>query len=112
MEITMMHRYSNGSKWENEHMTLSIVIGDRSTSAARPHNIQSSVDNAANETPLSTTRCSKREIADSTQDSLPVGKRLHSQSIRTPPLAYNEQLTSNEASIDKTSMNEQKTKLQ
>jgi hypothetical protein len=42
-----------GSRWENEHMTLSI-IGDRSTSAARPQIIQSSADNAANETSLST----------------------------------------------------------
>jgi hypothetical protein len=90
-----------------EQMTLSI-IGDRSTSAARPHIIQSSVDNAANETLLSTTHCSKRKIADSTQDSLPVGKRLHSQPIRTLPSAYNEQLTSNEASKDKTSMNKRK----
>jgi hypothetical protein len=88
-------------------MTLSI-IGDRSTSAARPHIIQSSVDNAANETLLTTTRCSKRKVADSTQDSLPVGKRLHSQSITALPSAYNEQLTSNEASKDKTAMNERK----
>jgi hypothetical protein len=35
-----------GSRWENEQMTLSI-IGDRSTSAARPHIIQSSVDKAS-----------------------------------------------------------------
>jgi hypothetical protein len=90
-------------------MTLSI-IGDRSTSAARPHIIQSSVDKAANETPLSTTRCSKRKIADGTQDALPVGKRLHSQPIRILPSAYNEQLTSNEASKDKTSMNKRKRK--
>jgi hypothetical protein len=88
-------------------MTLSI-IGDRSISAAVPHTIQSSVDNAANETLLSTTRCSKRKVADSTQDSLPVGKRLHSQSITTLPSAYNEQLTSNEASKDKTAMNKPK----
>jgi hypothetical protein len=66
-----------GSRWENEHMPLSI-IGDRSTSAARPQIIQSLADNAANETSLSTTCCSKRKIVDSTQDSLPVGKRLHS----------------------------------
>jgi hypothetical protein len=85
-----------GSRWENEQMTLSL-LRDRSTSAMRPHVIQSSVDNAANETLLSTTRCSKRNIADSTQDSLPIGKRHHSQSIRTLPSAYNEQLsTSNE----------------
>jgi hypothetical protein len=44
--------------------------------------------NAANETLSSTTRCSKRKIADSTQDSLPVGKRVHSQSIRTLSSAY------------------------
>jgi hypothetical protein len=88
-------------------MTLSI-IGDCSTSAMRPHIIQSSVDNAANETLLLTTRCSKRKIADSTQDSLPIGKRHHSQSIRTLPSAYNEQLTSNEASKDKTSMKKRK----
>jgi hypothetical protein len=36
-----------GSRWENEQMTLSI-IGDRSTSAVRPHIIQSSGDKAAN----------------------------------------------------------------
>jgi hypothetical protein len=101
-----------GSRWENEQMTLSIV-GDRSTSAARPHVIQSSVDNAANETLLSTTHCSKRKIADSTHDSLPVGKRLHSkrlhsQPIRTLPSVCNEQLTSNEASKDKISMNKRK----
>jgi hypothetical protein len=96
-----------GSRWENEQMTLS-TIGDRSTSAARPHIIQSSVDNAANETLLSTAYCSKGKIADSTQDSLPAGKRLHSQSTRTLPSAYNEQLTSNEASKDKSSMNKRK----
>jgi hypothetical protein len=96
-----------GSRWEYEQMTLSI-IGDRSTSAAGPHIIQSSVDNAANETLLSTTRCSKRKIADSTQDSLPIGKRLHSQTIRNLPLAYNDQLTSDEVSKDKTSMNKRK----
>jgi hypothetical protein len=90
-------------------VTLSI-IGDRSTSAARPHIIQSSSDNAANETLLSTTPCNKRKIADITQDSLPVGKRLHSQSIDILPSAYNEQLTSNEASKDKTSMNKRKRK--
>jgi hypothetical protein len=83
-------------------MTLSI-IGDRSTSAARPYIIQSSIDKAANESLLSTTRCSKRKIADSTQDSLPDGKNLHSQSIRTLPSAYNEQL--------KHQMKLQKTKL-
>jgi hypothetical protein len=56
-----------------------------------------------------TTRCSKRKIADSTQDSLPIGKRHHSQSIRTLPSAYNEQLsTSNEALKDKTSMKKRK----
>jgi hypothetical protein len=96
-----------GSRWENEQMTLSIT-GDRSTSAARPHIIQSTVDNDADETLLSTTRCSKRKIADSTQYSLPVGKRLHSQSIRTLPSAYNEQLTANELSKDKTLMNKRK----
>jgi hypothetical protein len=80
-----------GSRWENEQMTLSL-IGDRSTSAMRPQVIQSSVNNAANETLLSTTRCSKRKTADSTQDSLPIGKRHHSHSIRTLPSAYNEQL--------------------
>jgi hypothetical protein len=109
--------YSNGnhydalifqaSRWENEQMTLS-TIGDRSTSAARPHIIQSSVDNAANETLLSTTHCSKRMIADSMHDSLPAGKRLHSQPITTLPSAYNEQLTANEASKDKTSMKKRK----
>jgi hypothetical protein len=88
-------------------MTLSI-IGDRSSSATRPHIIQSSVDNAANETLLTATRCSKRKIADSTQDPLPVGKRLHSQSVRTPQSAYNEKLTSNEASKDKTTISKQK----
>jgi hypothetical protein len=88
-------------------MTLSI-IGDRSTLEARPHIIQSSVDNAANETLLSTTRCNKRKIVDSTQDSLPVGKRLYCQSIKTLPSAYNEQLTSNEASKDITSVNKRK----
>jgi hypothetical protein len=67
-------------------MTLSL-IGDCSTSAMRPHVIQSSVDNAANETLLLTTRCSKRKIADSTQDSLPISKRHPSQSIRTLPSA-------------------------
>jgi hypothetical protein len=60
------------------------------------------------QTLLSTTRCSKRNIADSTQDSLPTGKRLHSQTIRTLPSAYNDQLTSNEVSEDKTSMNKRK----
>jgi hypothetical protein len=97
-----------GSRWENEQMTLSL-IGERSTSAMRPHVIQSSVNNAANETLLSTKRCSRRKIADSTQDSLPIGKKHHSQSIRTLPSAYNEQLsTSNEASKDKTSMKNRK----
>jgi hypothetical protein len=67
-------------------MKLSI-IGDRLTSAARPHIIQSSVDNAANETLSSITRFSKRKIADSTQDSLPVGKRLRFQFTRTLPSA-------------------------
>jgi hypothetical protein len=85
-------------------MTLSI-ISDHSTSATRPYIIQSSVDHAANETLLSDAHCSKRKFADSTQDSLPVGKRLHSRSIRTLPSAYDEQLTSNQASIDKISMN-------
>jgi hypothetical protein len=66
-------------------------------------------DDAANETLLSTTRCSRRKIADSTQDSLPIGKKHHSQSIRTLPSAYNEQLsTSNEASKDKTSIRKRK----
>jgi hypothetical protein len=66
---------------------------------------QSSNDNAADETLLSTTHCNKRKIADSTQVSLPVGKRLHTLSIRTLPSANNEQLTFNEASRYKTSMN-------
>jgi hypothetical protein len=67
------------------------------------------VTNAANETILLTTRCSKRKIADGTQDSLPIGKKHHSQSIRTLLSAYNEQLsTTNEASKDKTSMNKRK----
>jgi hypothetical protein len=96
-----------GSRWENEQMTLSI-LGDRSTSATRPHIIQSSVDNAANETLLPATLGSKRKIADSTQDSMPVGKRLHSQSIRILPSASNEQLTSIHVSKDKTSMNKRK----
>jgi hypothetical protein len=65
-------------------------IGDRSTSAARPHDIQSSVDDAANGTLLSTTHCSKRKIADCKQDFLPIGKRLHSRSIRSLPSAYND----------------------
>jgi hypothetical protein len=55
-----------GSRWENEQMTLSI-IGDRLTSAARPHHIQSSANNVANETLLSITHCGKRKIADETQ---------------------------------------------
>jgi hypothetical protein len=96
-----------GSRWENEQITLSI-IDDRSTSATRPQIIQSAADNAASKTLLSASRCSKRMIADSTQDLLPVGKRLHSQSVRTLPSAYNEQLTSNDASKDKTSMNKRK----
>jgi hypothetical protein len=62
-----------GSRWENEHMTLS-VIGVRLTSAAMPYILQSSVDNAANETLSSTPHCSKRKTADSTQDLMPVGK--------------------------------------
>jgi hypothetical protein len=49
-----------GSKWENERMTLSL-ISDRSTSATRPHVVQSAVDNASNETLLPATYCSKRE---------------------------------------------------
>jgi hypothetical protein len=93
-----------GSSLENEQMTLSI-IGDRSTSATRPHSIQSSVDNAANGTLLSDAHCNKRKFAVSTQDSLPVGKRLHSQSIRILQSAYNKQLTSNQASKDRISMN-------
>jgi hypothetical protein len=92
-----------GSRWKNKQMTLS-VIGDRLTLAARPHHIPSSANNVANETLLSITHCSKRENADETQYSLLVGKRLHSESIRTLPSAYNEQLTSNEASKDKTSI--------
>jgi hypothetical protein len=85
-----------GSTWETKQMTLSI-IGDRSTSAARPQIAQSSVDNAANET----THCSKRNIADSTHDSSPARKRLRSQPIITLPPACNEQLPANEASKDK-----------
>jgi hypothetical protein len=96
-----------GSRWENEQMTLSI-IGDRSKSAARPHIIQSSVNNAANETLLSTTCGCKRKIDVTTKDSLLVGKKPRSQSIRTLPSAYIEQLTSNEASKDKTSTNKRK----
>jgi hypothetical protein len=84
-------------------MTLSI-IGDHLTSATRPHNIQCSANSAANETLLTTTHCSKRKIADEMHYSLPVGKRLHSQSIRTLTSAYNEQLISNEASKDKNSI--------
>jgi hypothetical protein len=44
-------------------MTLSI-IGDRSTLAAMPHKIESLANNAANETLLSNTHCSKKKIAD------------------------------------------------
>jgi hypothetical protein len=57
---------------------------------------------------LSTTHCSKRKIADSTHNSLPAGKILHSQPITTLPSAYNEQFTANEASKDKTSVNKRK----
>jgi hypothetical protein len=97
-----------GSRWENEQMTLSL-INDRSTSATRPHIIQSSFDNAAYETLLTATRCSKRKIADSTQEPLPIGKKLHSQSIRSLQTAYNEQLnTLNEASKENASMNKRK----
>jgi hypothetical protein len=96
-----------GSRWENEQMTLSI-IDDRSTSAMRPHIIQSSVDNGVNKTLISATRGIKRKVADSTQYSLFVSKRLHSQSIRTLPSTHNEQLTSNEVSKDNTSTNKRK----
>jgi hypothetical protein len=94
-----------GSRCENEQMTLAI-IGDRSTSATRPHILQCSIDNAENEILSSTTRCGKRKVAESTQDSLPAGKSLHSQTIE--PSAFNEQLTSNEASKDSPSMNKRK----
>jgi hypothetical protein len=86
-------------------MTLS-VIGDRSTSAARPYILQSSDDNAANETLSSTPHCSKRKTADSAQDLMPVGKRLHSQS--SLPSAFNAQLTSIKATKNKISMNRRK----
>jgi hypothetical protein len=46
----------------------------------------------------------------STQDPLPVGKRPHSQSIRTLPSTYNEQLTLNTASKDKNLTNRRKRK--
>jgi hypothetical protein len=41
-------------------------------------------------------------------DSLSAGKILHSQPIKTLLSAYNEQLTANEASPDRTSGNKQK----
>jgi hypothetical protein len=88
-------------------MTLAI-IGDRSTSATRPHILQSSVDNAENKILSSTTCCGKRKDAESMQDSLPAGKSLHSQTARTLPSAFNEQLTSNEASKDSSSINKRK----
>jgi hypothetical protein len=96
-----------GSKCENEQMTLAI-IGDRLTSATRPHILQSSVDNVENEIKSSTTRCGKRKNAERRQDSLRAGKRLHFQTIRTLPSSFNEQLTSNEASKDSSSINKRK----